>query len=344
MTYADTSEPIPSTWMSVSALTEFVFCPRAGLLASESEHEADRREKRARLDFSLPYSVPELERSLHRHLNRIWLLGSVSLAALALGGYALWSSHNLAALGAAAVLLAVAGPISRQIEFVRRLARLRAVAKSREARTPDLTTSERQNVDWFELLADDWTSAPNHEPFRDETLALAGSPWRTLRRGSVTVPVFKMIHWDADADGPKIFPQHVVRMAAYCRLIETCEAHESPCGIVLFGDSYRGVTLPNDASARRLFDEALAAARQRTIDTTEEQLDPSAPPPEVCRGCPWGAPREYRQGATEISLAGDLVPVYGSVAVDRRLYHSQCGDRFAWTPPHEFAQRLGLPI
>jgi hypothetical protein len=327
-------------WLSVSALGESTFCRRAGLLSLETNVDMDVEPEPTNLDFALPYSIPELETSLHRSLNRLWQLAAAAVAALALAGYGLWRGENLVLLTAAAALCAVAAPISRRLEYISLLTKLRSVLLSDEPQTPDLTASVRQAVDWFAMLADDWTSVRTHEPLRDEELSLVGSPWRTLRRGGVTVPVFKIPQ--SDYDEPRIYPQHQIRMAAYCRLIETCEGCQSPCGIVLFGKTYRGVTLPYDDDARSRLEEALLTTRKTLLDSRDADQDPAPPAREFCRGCPWGAPREHRGATSEISRAGEPIPVYGSVAVNGRLYHSCCGDRFAWTPPHESASRLGL--
>jgi hypothetical protein len=123
-------------------------------------------------------------------------------------------------------------------------------------------------------------------------------------------------------------------------LIETCEGRESPAGILLFGNTYYGRTIPNSSPAKAALAGALTAARA-ILDGNDEPLrDP--PAAENCAGCPWGCPRRFRQFVTETEVAGEVLPVFGTVAPDKQLYHSPCGDRFEWVAPHELALRLHL--
>jgi hypothetical protein len=157
----------------------------------------------------------------------------------------------------------------------------------------------------------------------------------------MTIPVFK-IRSDSSESERRTFPQHVVRMAGYCHLIATCEGRECPAGIVLFGDSYQGQTVPNSPHAKTALTTALATAREVLQNPQGHPALIQAPASAVCSGCPWGHPRRFRQGRSEFELAGELLPVFGAVAPDQQLYHSSCGDCFAWIPPHEVAMRLGI--
>lgn len=329
-------------WLSVSALGEATYCPRAGLLCAETEFDVDDHPPPTNLDFTIPYSTAELERSLHQSLNRVWLLAGLAAATLTLAAFSWWNQFNLGLLAAALGLVALAGPIARRVEYVRLLTQLRSVLLADDPQTPDLQAADRQNFDWFAMLADEWMSVRDHEPLRDEGLALVGSPWRTLRRGGVAIPVIKIRR--SDGQEPRIYPSHMVRLAAYCHLLETCQGCDSPCGVVLFGDTLRGVTLPYDAAARRLFLATLKSAREALIASAAAARDPAPPPRERCLACPWGAPIAHRGAATEITRCGEPLPVYGIAAPNGRLYHSRCGDRFVWTPPHERAQRLQMRV
>lgn len=340
---AEDNAPVvhPGPWLTIHALSEFVFCPRAGVLTFETRGEQPTEERSANLDFSLPYTLKELDKSLNRHLNRLWFWGAVAAAALGGAALAFWLGRDLWLVVPAVVLLLVARPLRRHINAVSALSRIRAVALSAQAAAGDIdfTDPSPQPVDWWELLAAGWISVPCHEPYRDEERALAGTPWRVLRRGSMTIPVFKMTGV-AREEEPRLFAQHTVRMAGYCHLIETCEGRESPAGVVLFGNTYQGRTIPNSPQAKAALADALAAARAILDGNDEPLLDP--PAAEICAGCPWGWPRRFRQFVTETEAAGELLPVFGTVAPDKLLYHSPCGDRFEWVAPHELALRLRL--
>lgn len=339
-------EPAPDTttaerWLTVHALSEFVFCPRAGILTVETRAETPADENRAHLDFSLPYTLEELEQSLQRHLNRLWLLGTATCVALIGAALALWTGREWLLLLLAVLVLLLASPVGRRVTAVMQLIHLRREVVLQQPQEIDFSESSRQEVNWWELLAAGWMSVPCHEPYRDEAFSLSGAPWRTLRRGSVTIPVFQMTHFDPEQE-PRIYPQHIVRMAGYSHLIETCEGRESPAGIVLFGDSYQGVTLPYSSGAKDSLRENLKLSRELLIQVREDPGATEPAPPALCAGCPWGQPRRYRLEQTEIEREGESVPVYGTVAADRQLYHAPCGDRFEWVPPHELAIRWKL--
>lgn len=333
--------PHPGPWLTVHALSEFVFCPRAGVLTFETRADQAKEERPANLDFALPYTLRELEQSLNHHLNRVWLWGAVTAGALVAIAVIWWLGRELWLVLPAAILLLIARPLQRHLNAVSILSRIRAVALNARASGGDVDFSqdESQPVDWWQLLAAGWVSVSCHEPHRDDEWALSGTPWRVLRHGSVTIPVFKTNGVARDEE-PRLFAQHTVRMAGYCHLIEAREGRESPAGIVLFGNTYQGQTIPNSPQAKAALTDALASARA-ILDGKDEPLrDP--PAEELCVGCHWGCPQRFRQFVTETEVAGEVLAVFGTVASDKQLYHSPCGDRFEWVPPHELALRLDL--
>jgi hypothetical protein len=166
---------------------------------------------------------------------------------------------------------------------------------------------------------------------------LTGRPWRVLRKGDLQIPVFRVT-----GEGPEvIYPKHTVRAAAYCALLDQSAGAKSPYAIALFAGTYNGWTLPNTPEARGFLDKVLDAVR--THLTPEMMIGPPASR-KVCSGCPHGAPRPYRRGETETTLFGSPVRPHGSTGRDGRVYHSACGDRFGWTPPHDEAVTLGLKV
>ena len=253
--------------LTVHALSEFVFCSRAGVLTVETNGQDADEQLRANLDFSLPYTIDELEQSLNRHLNRLWLLGVATCAVLFGAGIATWTGRDLFLLLMAGLVLLLAGPLSRRVTAVQQLIRLRREVVQQQPQELDFAEPSRQEVSWWELLAAGWISVRCHEAYRDESIGLSGAPWRTLRRGSMTIPVFQVRQFDHEQE-PRIYPQHVVRMAGYCHLIEACEGRESPAGIVLFGDTYQGVALPNSSEAKGALLASLHSSRELLIQAS----------------------------------------------------------------------------
>lgn len=328
-------------WLTIHALTEFVFCPRAGLIAAETDSRDENEQETTNLDFSLPFTLDELEYRLARNLNRVWILAGAATVLLLLGAIATWRDQYAIAFLAGIGIMLLATPVARRVETVLKLVERRRAVLARERFDPPVEEAVRQNVNWWDFLNAGWMSVTCHEAHRDEELALSGSPWRILRRGSLCIPVFKLAHGDA-AKGSRIFPQHIIRMAAYCHLIKTCEGADSPCGIVLFGDTYEGITLPNDADAKASFSAALQSAQQWLALAADDRQEPPAAERALCSGCHLGRPIVYLEGATEHSRHGEAIPVFGTVAKNGCLYHSPCGDRFTWRPPQEDAVTLGL--
>jgi hypothetical protein len=100
--------------------------------------------------------------------------------------------------------------------------------------------------------------------------------------------------------------QHQIRMAAYCHLVEVCEGAESPYGIVLFGDSYQGMAIPNNSQNRKALHEELQKARQ-TIQAVKGNKEPLPPRnDQICRGCPLGEPVPESQGVAFIRQTHSL--------------------------------------
>jgi hypothetical protein len=254
---------------------------------------------------------------------------------------ALWTGGEVWSLLAAILLVPLAGPLSRRVAAVSHLVRLRRYALLRQPVEPDFTLTDGQQVNWWELLAGGWTSILCHEAYRDEDLALSGAPWRALRHGSQTIPVYRLRQFNRH-EGPRLFPQHILRMAGYCHLIETCEGRESPAGVVLIGDSYQGVTVLFTDQAKQDLRRALELAREKLAKSYDQRSKEPPAAAACCFGCHWGHPRRFQQDVTEIECDGELIPVYGSVPADQQLYHAPCGDRFRWIPPHELAMRLKI--
>jgi hypothetical protein len=176
----------PRRELTVHALTEFVFCPRAGVLTAETRSERTADPIAVNLGFDLPYNLEELENTLNRQLNRIWVLSGLVAITLAGGAVAWWFGQDLWLGLCALVLLLVAKPISRLITAASYLVRLRAYVQKATAVEIDVTEELRQRVSWWDLLAAGWISVPCHEAYHDQGIGLSGAPWRKHRGGRAT--------------------------------------------------------------------------------------------------------------------------------------------------------------
>ena len=320
-------------FVGVHALTEFIYCPRAGILAFELEREQGPEEQ-ANLSSLPRWSLVRIERRLQSLIRQLELFVAI---AVAVSIFLVVYHHNMPAIvGCGLALVAIASGVMRCVRGVKVLYRRRRQALQAEAHEPTVDHVEPQSVNWWSLLKAGFESIAYKDALRDEQWKLLGRPWRVLRKGSLRIPVF------VTRDCPTLRRQHFTRMAAYCHLLTRCEGADSPYGVVIERDTYRGWTVPYTPASRKAFHDGLVTART-TIRQARMGVEPVSPVNRsVCRGCPLGKPYVHRRGKTETNQRWQPIRVNGRRGVDGRLYHSLCGDRFGWTPPHEKAFRKGL--
>jgi len=322
--------------LSVYVLTEFVFCPRAGLCTHEQPKEIDDPDGKPSANYLPIHDPTELELMLKetlRQLFNIFLGGGAATLLLALMG---WLSGWLVLWGiaAGAGLLTAYALYDRFTWIVTMRAHLK-IWKAALPQLPDPESAKIQYVHWCELLAAGFMltepkNAYNHIPWR-----LGGKPWRLLEHGELRIPVFM-----PGRPWKDLFPQHFVRMAAYCRLIEACEGFKSPYGVIVMPDSFQAIIVPCTAKSREDFEQALYRSRKIIREAEEQNARPYMPNGgTLCRECPHGEPRVFRNGKP--FMRGDM-PLVPKITPGRngKKYHSLCGDRFQETPPHETTERL----
>jgi hypothetical protein len=324
--------------LGVHVLTEFFYCPRAGVVAFESQpDDCGEDERPGRLDYLPRYDLQNIEAALASVLRRLALLGVLLLfvAVITTILMTVWGSGIFWAGGMFFVLLLI--PTGLVTADVIRLTARRTAALSAVGREPLLgTRDEPEPIDWWQLRNAGFTAKRYEDPLHDEHWKLAGRPYLVLCRGDVRIPVFRQ-HRPQE----KVYRQHFARIAAYCHLIERCTGFKSPYGVILFAKTYKGVALRNSPAARKAFHDGLKAARRIA---RESRVGSEPPPPDahICLQCPIGKPVVYRAGVTESVSTGGVLPVRGAIGPDKKLYHSRCGDRFRWLPPHERVQELPL--
>ena len=325
-------------WIKVRTLGEFVFCPRAGILAAEKEPAEDEADDDPiRLDFLPEYSLPVIEEQLALHLRALGSWGGRVAGLLIAMAVAWFVGWTLAVVIGAVVLLWLGRRLGQEIRSVLTLADSRRQAIAAEAKEPPENATNQTAVNWWELLKAGFDSIRLQESLRDEQSKLAGRPWRVLRKGSLRIPVIKIGEDFYEGGRYWIYPQHEIRLAAYAHLLAACEGGEVPYGIVLFGSTYEGVAIPITAQLNEQF-LVKRAEFDRTFAAAKKADPPDEPDAGCCSGCIHGKPEKANADLVQIQTE----KVHGRTGRDGQLYHSECGDRFEWIPPHAQAKKKGL--
>lgn len=324
--------------LGVHVLSEFAFCPRAGLCLFERDDEYEEREERSSL-YHLPiYEQAELEHTLKKLLDQIWTILLVGLVLSAiLGGLGVATGSGLFFAAVVLVLILTVCALVERARWAIPAAGYLKIWRQAKPKRPDPESTKIQDVHWCELLAAGFSpttpqGAHVYEPWR-----FGGRPWRLLEYGGLRIPVFlHRTEWKG------VQQQHIVRMAGYCRLIELREGGQSPYGVIVQVDTFQAWVIPHSPRAKHEFQDALLKARQAIRDSEEVNRSPAVPGAgEVCRGCPHGGLTPVGTGKPFMRHKTPL-PVYPIGRPGEREYHCHCGDRFGWIPKHQDVQRLGL--
>jgi len=308
-------------------LAAFVFCSRAGLLAYESQREDDGNELGlARLDFAHPYELGELRGQLNRWLNLMLAIA----AALAIALVCRWLVADFWILLITALQIYLLFQLPQLAWKTYGCYRQLQTCETQPAQSPDPRSERDEEIDWWSLRTDGFAVIKPPEPFYDDHAALVGKPWRLLRKGELLIPVFRSRKPD------NIREQHRVRIGAYCGLIEACTASQSPYGIVLNPTGYAGTAIKLTDELRALTAQHVERARS-VIERASRSAHQDPPPPrneEKCRHCPYGKTRPT-EPELPTNVRGESVEPYPLNSTDGNTYHSLCGDRFHWRPPHQ---------
>ncbi len=325
------------TRVRVRTLGEFVFCPRAGLLSHASADEDDEpTDERMNLNFLPEYSLALIEEQLAVQLRRLARWAACAAGGLFLVVVAVWNElPPVVPLAVALPSMLCVWKSVQALSAVTALSDRRREALAAKPTEPPADLTDDTPVRWWELLKAGFESVPYLEPLCDEKSALAGKPWRVLKKGSLRIPVIRLPADNYHAGRYWVYEQHRVRLAAYAFLLAACEGGRTPYAVVLFGGSYDGVAVPVLPAAAVV---AKLDELRRGLDLDRMGLPTPLPTnPKVCSGCPLGRPRGVSAAdRNEAALGRKLHAVTGP---DGRTYHCECGDRFAWTPPHDDAVR-----
>ena len=324
--------------LGVHELSEFAFCPRAGLCMHEQDDEPEPRDDDPDTSYLPIYERDELERSLKALLIQFWSVVFGGVVATVASAFVAWLTTIVVLWIAtiAIVVVAVAAAVDRG-SWAFKAWQYLAIWKEAEGSMPDPDSTKTQDIHWCELLAAGGTLFEPPAPYYHDAWKLGGSPWRVLQYGDLRIPVFR---YGRDWEG--LFPQHFVRMAAYCHLLEAREGYRSPYGVILQGRTYAATVVPNSPKSKKAFWRALAEVRE-TIRASEETnaFPPVGGPGNVCRSCRFGEPVRYKRGRIFMRHAGPI-PVATARGYDGWEYHTHCGDRFRWSPKHDAVVAQGL--
>jgi hypothetical protein len=319
-------------------MTEFEYCPRAGVIAYESGKDDTGMETGVEnLDYLPMYFRSEIDRELNLRCPNVyrWLfvVVFVGLLTVACGHFLAWYYYACGAIAlgiSGAGLFAVTKPVVT-------LAIRRAQARLTTKRMPSLHSPEDEAIGWWEIRKAGFDVKPPPDSMVDPELRLSGRPWRILQNGEMTIPVFKR------KSIKELHRQHYARIAGYCRLVEQSQEARSPFGLILESGTYRAIVIKNTAEAQQILRTVLHRARSVIGDYSETGRKPPAPEsnpldPDVkgpCWKCPIGKPRLHVPGETELVCNGERRPIVVAFPTPLGDFHSKCGDRFGEQPPHK---------
>ncbi len=327
------SEPM----IGVHVLAQFEFCQRAGVISSEvaSEDTGEESESPQRLDYLPDYEESLIRESLTSTMMAFWFASLLLATGVVAVG---WMGNWRIEFGIlSAVPLGVI--LYWWFRFVRAIVILRSrldAAMNAVPREPNLLHLSEQIFNWWDLRRAGYQVDRMPEPMTDSNRGLIGRPWRVLRKGSLRIPVFRK-HRGKQV----VHNQQRTRIAAYCHLIESCEGSSAPFGLVMFAGSYDVVVVPNNGANQATLSDVVHRARQ-VLSSRNATHNIPVPARSACESCPLGRPRSFVP--LEFDLPESLAPqsIRLSTGVGGLRYHSECGDRFDWIPPHKDATNLRL--
>ncbi|MEZ5940290.1 MAG: hypothetical protein R3C18_02785 [Planctomycetaceae bacterium] len=326
--------------VGVHVLSEHVFCPRAALIAQESGDDSGDEDLQLgpQLDWMGDYDEHRFAEALHSAYGdlKLWLTLMAPAALLVLIGWI--GISPLFGLALTLPMIFLLAKCWETLQVIIHLIRERALLLSAIPATIDLNPQEIIPVNWWSLRKMGFDCF-KPERLRDPSERLTGRPWRELIRGrTVRIPVVRKHR------GERVWgPQHVVRVVAYCRLIETCEGGNAPFGILMFADSYDCLLIPNTDAHQVEFQQSLDAVREFLRICETGDFVPAAPQDNRCSGCHHGKPRRQKPGS-ETKLNDLILDAFVRPGNDGAIYHSTCGDRFENVPPHNDVERLQIKI
>lgn len=330
--------------LSVHALGQFVFCPRAAILAAERGDQRDLDEPLPRLTFLPNFDLERIEEALSAKLK---LLGLAVVLIVALPVSMVLSLRDQTPVYfylASATLFFALLWAADLLTAVVKLAIRRAIALRAEAREPEPSFSGTESVNWWSLLNAGFEPITYPRPFQHPEYPLEGCPWRVLHKGSLRIPVIRAGGDRLGNDSDRLFPKHEVRLVAYALLLEADGHHRVPYGVVFPPDSPWGLAFSITENHRRQAVKLLADFQQQLNDSQQRNVHPGLPANRnCCANCDYGkpVPTTLRE-VNSLRKAGEQVVVLQNRS--DQLFRCDCADRFGSAPPHRDAVRMQLRV
>ena len=340
--------------IGVHTLSEFVFCPRAGIISHEQKKDDSGVDTGfVDLSDSPNYDIGMLTEERRAIIKRVeqftfgLLGGTIATLVFGMSPKPFLGFLCLLVLVPAAIFLAIR--VSRDLKRYFQIKKQLAEYESQNEQTPKL--EERiEVIPWYSLLKS-FDVEKCHDLLLDEELGIAGTPWKLLHREKATLPVFFSRRPSAAEDGENdptqwLKPKHFVRMHAYCHLIKKSTGKNSPCGIIVFAGTLDAIAInfQKDEAADHKLNEALFFARQNLAEFKEHEKV-GVPATHTCIRCRFGRPKLYRlEPGAALRNGKSVRPTLHKIVVEgeAKTFHSVCGDFFKWIPPHETAEELKL--
>jgi hypothetical protein len=320
--------------IGVHILSEHVFCPMAAVMALESnkfDGGDDDSPRGPRLDGYYDYDEHRFSEAIANTWSEIrrWLTW---VAPALLLSFAAWQFHSLAAgavllLPALVIAALLLDAITRLVRHVRTQAIYRAAPRAEVSMNPERVTE----VNWWTLRKAGFDCLKPFDAYVDSQLI--GRPWRLLVKDTMwRIPVIRKHR------GEKVYGrQHIVRAAAYCRLIESSEGGRAPFAVMLFANSFDCLIIPNGTASRADLERALGEVGEFLDVYDRQRFIPSEPTDNRCSGCPWGRPVRFAEQTVLNDREVAPIRIEGIAKGD---FHCFCGDRFNFVPKHKDIARL----
>lgn len=331
--------------LGVHVMSEFIYCPRAGIVAAELD-DGDRGtefEKAPALGGLPTHDLDQIRHRLAQISRQLKSYAALAIA-LAFSMIVFWMFIGAFALGFLPVFLMSCFHATIELQRYRVLRRRLKLAESAASREPNWDVRQIQSVKWWNLIAAKFESVEYRSAIMDDALQLVGKPWRVLRRGSVHYPVLVIRPGEQQEElrrSGRFSQQQLARIAAYAYLLIRQQNTKSDWAIILFGKTYEGVAIPLNSEIWDQFERSYRVARSRMSEYLRSPIrSPKLSSEQACLHCPFGKPIVFQK---ENAFANTAITAYQTKStVDNRNYHSLCGDRFRWVAPHERAQALKL--
>ncbi len=254
-------------FVGVHTLSEFVYCPRAGIISAESTHDDPGCEfQQAPSLGGLPmHDLDQIRNAIEQIFNQIKMPIAVNLGIWLVTLYFCLAFSPMLLLLFLPTLFFTGRWLVILLRHYQLLKQRLHIAENAAVQEPNWTLQHAQPINWWSLIRAGFVSVEKQESLFDEPLRIAGKPWRVLHRGSCVYPVLRIRvdgkQHDVRREG-RLRQQQLARIAAYAYLLNRCERGDSSWAIVLFGWSDEGVAVPLTEHAWKTFRSGLIQARK----------------------------------------------------------------------------------